>query len=65
MSTLQLPDPLALYLEAEATGDTDVLERCFHVGAVVHDEAQRCVAWRPSSPGNVTRKPSTGTASNP
>ena len=38
MPTPHLPDPLALYLGAEATGDTDVLERCFHVGAVVHDE---------------------------
>jgi len=38
MSTLQLPDPLALYLGAEGAGDTDVLERCFHFGAVVHDE---------------------------
>lgn len=40
MPMLQLPDPLAVYLAAEATGDTDVLGRCFHAGAVVHDEGR-------------------------
>jgi len=37
---ITLPSPLAQYLEAESTADTEVLERCFAVDAVVHDEGR-------------------------
>jgi NAD(P)-dependent dehydrogenase (short-subunit alcohol dehydrogenase family) len=40
MSTQQLPGPLAAYLAAEPTNDTEILERCFHPDALVHDEGR-------------------------
>ena len=35
---IQFPPAIELYIEAENTGDADLLARCFAPDAVVHDE---------------------------
>jgi|SRR6266446_1773624 len=36
----KLPNPIALYIDAENRGDTEALERCFAKDAVVRDEGK-------------------------
>jgi len=38
--TTNLPTPIALYITAENSGDTEVFSQCFAENAVVRDEAQ-------------------------
>jgi SnoaL-like domain len=40
MSTIQLPPPIALYVQLENTGDTETLSACFAPNAIVHDESR-------------------------
>jgi len=52
---MALPPPLATYLNAEATTDTETLASCFAADAVVHDEGhvieglEAIKAWKKSS----------------
>jgi hypothetical protein len=36
--SIQLPPPIALYVQLENTGETETLSACFAPNAIVHDE---------------------------
>jgi hypothetical protein len=38
--SIQLPPPIALYVQLENAGDTATLSACFAPNAMVHDEAR-------------------------
>ena len=41
MTTLNLPEPIAAYFDADKRGDADAVARCFTKDAVVEDEGHR------------------------
>ena len=38
--SIDLPKPIAIYIDAENRGDTSALDQCFAEDAVVHDERE-------------------------
>ena len=38
--SIQLPPPIALYVQLENAGDTETLSACFAPNAIVHDEGR-------------------------
>ena len=41
MTTLNLPEPIAAYFDADKRGDADAVARCFTKEAVVKDEGHK------------------------
>ncbi len=60
--TIELPKPIATYLGAETSKDTEVLAHCFAVDAVVHDEGRtmRCVPTESKQPNHTCARPCLG-----